>query len=290
MRTLLGVLALATAACATAQTPPPAAAPAPRPVPSGMQWLYGSGEGGASSLQAYHAFLAYVIARAEARPAESVVLAEGATLDNPAMRPCGDRPLAVVLDIDETAIQNLGFEYDDAVHQGRPYDQERWNRWERTGAGLVSAMPGAPEALQSIRNHGVTVIFNTNRMAATAAQTEALLDETGLGPAVHGETLWLQGDVAPGSGKDPRRAAIAARYCVIALAGDQLGDFSDLFNDRTLPVPDRRRYATTPPFSALWGQGWFVLSNPVYGSGLRGTIDEVFPADRRWSDPQGGNR
>jgi 5'-nucleotidase (lipoprotein e(P4) family) len=290
MRILLGILALATAGCATAQTPPPAAAPAPRSVPPGMQWLYGSGEGGASSLQAYHGFLAYVIARAETRPRDSVVLAEGATLDTPAMRPCGDRPLAVVLDVDETAIQNLGFEYDDAVHQGRPYDQERWNRWERTGAGLVSAMPGAREALQSIRNHGVTVIFNTNRMAATAAQTEALLNEAGLGPAVHGETLWLQGDVAPRSAKDPRRAAIAGRYCVIAMAGDQLGDFSDLFNARTLPVPDRRRYATTPPFSALWGQGWFILSNPVYGSGLRGTIDEVFPADHRWSDPQGGNR
>jgi 5'-nucleotidase (lipoprotein e(P4) family) len=283
MKWILAAAAFIASACATAQTPPPAP-------PSGMQWLYGSGEGGASSLQAYHGFLAYVIARSEARPQESVVLAEVATLDNPAMRPCGDRPLAVVLDVDETALQNLGFEYDDAVHQGRPYDQERWNRWERSGAGLVLAMPGAPEALQSIRNHGVTVIFNSNRMAANAAQTEALLNDAGLGPAVHGETLWLQGDVAPGSGKDPRRAAIAERYCVIAMAGDQLGDFSDLFNARTLPVPDRRRYATTPPFSALWGQGWFILSNPVYGSGLRGTIDEVFPAGKRWSDAQGGNR
>lgn len=295
MKRILAGAAFIASACATAQTPPPAAPDIvlrenPPSPPAGMQWLYGSGEGGASSLQAYHAFLAYVIARAEARPRESVMLAEGATLDNPAMRPCGDRPLAVVLDVDETAIQNLGFEYDDAVHQGRPYDQERWNRWERTGAGLVLAMPGAPEALQSIRNHGVTVIFNSNRMAANAAQTETLLNDAGLGPAVHGETLWLQGDVAPGSGKDPRRAAIAARYCVIAMAGDQLGDFSDLFNDRALAVADRRRHATTPPFSALWGQGWFVLSNPVYGSGLRGTIAEVFPADKRWSDPQGGNR
>jgi 5'-nucleotidase (lipoprotein e(P4) family) len=294
MRRILAAAAFVASSCATAQTPSPSAPPPPASTivirenpasaPPAMQWLYGSGEGGASSLQAYHAFRDYVVARAEARPAESVVLAAAATLDNPAMRPCGDRPLAVVLDVDETAIQNLGFEFDDAVHQGRPYDQERWNRWERTGAGLVSAMPGAAEALQSIRNHGVTVIFNTNRMAATAAQTEALLNEAGLGPAVHGDTLWLQGDVAAGSGKDPRRAAIAARYCVIAMAGDQLGDFSDLFNARTLPVPDRRHYATTPPISALWGQGWFILSNPVYGSGLRGNFDEVFPADKRWHD------
>lgn len=283
--------AVALAGCANAQAPTPAPTPAPAPrVPPAMQWLYGSGEGGASSLQAYHAFLAYVIAQAEARPRDSIVLAEGATLDDPAMVPCGDKPLAVVLDVDETALQNLGFEYDDAMHQGRAYDQERWNRWERTGADAVLAMPGAAAALQSMRNNGVTVIFNSNRLAANAAQTEAALDHAGLGPAVHGETLYLQNDVAPGSGKDPRRAAIAAHYCVIAMAGDQLGDFSDLFNARTLSVPDRRRYATSPPFSALWGQGWFVLSNPVYGSGLRGNADEVFPADKRWPGPQGGNR
>lgn len=254
-----------------------------------MQWLYGSGESGASSIQAYHAFRDHVVAAVRARPRESVVLAADATLDDPRMVPCGDKPLAVVLDVDETALQNLGYQYDEAS-TGRSYDQERWNRWERTGAGAVLAMPGAVAALNTIRAEGVTVIFNSNRQAASAPQTEAALDGANLGPAVHGETLWLQGDVAPGSAKDPRRAVISSRYCVIALAGDQLGDFSDLFNARTLSVPDRRRYATSPPFSALWGRGWFMLSNPVYGPSLRGTYDDVFPADRRWSDPQGGNR
>lgn len=298
MRAAAGAL-LVLSACATAQTPPPSAPPTPpstivirenpASAPPGMQWLYGSGEGGASSLQAYHAFRDYVVAKAESRPEESVVLAADATLDNPRMIPCGARPLAVVLDVDETALQNLGYSFDEALG-GKSYDQARWNRWERTGSGAVLAMPGAAAALQSIRNHGVTVIFNSNRQAANAGQTRAAIEGAGLGPAVHGETLWLQGDVAPGSAKDPRRAAVSALHCVIAMAGDQLGDFSDLFNARTLSVPDRRRYATTPPLSALWGQGWFMLSNPVYGPSIRGSFDDVFPADRRWSDPQGGNR
>ena len=133
------------------------------------------------------------------------------------------------------------------------------------------------------------MIFNSNRMAATAAQTEAALNGAGLGPARHGRTLWLQGDAGQGSAKDARRAAISRRYCVVAMAGDQLGDFSDLFNARGLSVPERRRAASIAPFDRLWGQGWFILSNPVYGSGLRGNLDDVFPADRRWSDPQGGN-
>ena len=228
-----------------------------------MQWLYGSGEGGASSIQAYHAFRDHVLAAARARPRDSVILAEGSTLAAPRFVPCGERPLAVVLDVDETAIQNLGYEYDEAV-RGRTYNEEIWDRWERTGAALVSPMPGAVTALRAIRAAGVTVIFNTNRLSRYAAQTEAAITGAGLGPARHGETLFLKGDDAGGSAKDGRRARIAARWCVVALAGDQLGDFSDLFNVRTLAIPDRRRAATTEPFAALWGNGWSCF-RPVYG-------------------------
>jgi 5'-nucleotidase (lipoprotein e(P4) family) len=280
MRALIALAAALAAGSAAAQ---------PASVPPGMQWLYGSGEGGATNIQAYHAFRDYVIAAARHRPRSSVVLADGATLAAPRFVPCGRRPLAVVLDADETALQNLGFEYDDASHPGRTYDQQRWINWEQTGVNAVLPIPGAVTALAAVRRAGVTVIFNSNRLAANAASSEAALNGAGLGPARHGATLWLQNDVAPGSAKDPRRAAISARYCVIAMAGDQLGDFSDLFNARGLAVADRRRAAISGPLANLWGNGWFVLSNPVYGSGLRGTIDDVFPGDRRWPADQGGN-
>lgn len=266
-----------------------AAAAQPPSVPPGMQWLYGSGEGAATGIQDYRAFRDYVLAAARHRPRSSVVIAGGATLAAPRFVPCGGRPLAVVLDADETVLQNLGFEYDDATHPGRPYDQQRWNLWERTGANAVLPIPGAVAALAAVRRAGVTVIFNSNRLAANAEGSEAALNGAGLGPARHGATLWLQNDVAPGSAKDPRRAAISARYCVIAMAGDQLGDFSDLFNARTLSVAERRRLVTTGAVADLWGNGWFILSNPVYGTGLRGGIDEVFPADRRWPADRGGN-
>ncbi|HST35007.1 MAG TPA: HAD family acid phosphatase, partial [Allosphingosinicella sp.] len=168
---------------AAAQTPASAPPPPEPRLPSGMQWLYGSGEGGAASIQAYHAFRDFVIARAEQRPQESVVLAADATLDSPDMVPCGDLPLAVVLDVDETAIQNLGYEFDEASN-GRSYDQERWNRWEQTGGNAVLPMPGAVTALQSIRNHGVTVVFNSNRQAVNDDETQAAIEAAGLGPAV----------------------------------------------------------------------------------------------------------
>src|SRR3546814_17313370 len=70
---------------------------------------------------------------------------------------------------------------------------------------------------------------------------------------------------ADGSSKDSRRAAIAARWCVIAMAGDQLGDFSQQFNARDLSPPARIALATGPAASALWDRGWFLFPNPVYG-------------------------
>lgn len=287
---LVGLTALAGCATAPASGPQAAAPASAAPhVPAQMQWLYGSGESAASSIQAYHAFRDYVLGAARARPRDSVVLADGATLERPQFIPCGDRPLAVVLDADETAVQNLGFEYDDATHPGRAYDQERWNRWEQTGGDAVAPMPGAVTALRAIRAAGVTVIFNSNRLARFADANATALNGIGLGPVRHGETLWLQGDAPGGSAKDPRRDLISQRYCVVAMAGDQLGDFSDLFNARTLSVPARREAASSGPFARLWGNGWFVLSNPVYGPGIRGGFDDVFPSDKRWSDPQGGN-
>lgn len=276
--------ALTLSACAaSSSTVAPAAAPPVQP-PATMQWLYGSGEAGAASIQAYHAMRDHVLAMARARPSESVILADGSTLESPRFEPCGARPLAVVLDVDETALLNIGYEYDEAV-KGRSYDQAIWDDWERTGVNAVAPVPGAVTALGAMREAGVTIIFNSNRKAENAAFTEMAINQAGLGPARHRDTLFLKGDAGSGSDKDPRRALISSRFCVIAMAGDQLGDFSDLFNVRTLSIADRRRISGSGAFAQKWGAGWFMLPNPVYGPGVRGSFDDIFPADKRWSGP-----
>jgi predicted secreted acid phosphatase len=146
-------------------------------------------------------------------------------------------------------------------------------------------VPGAFPAISAAREAGITVIFNSNRTRENAEATAAALDHAGLGPVKHGTTLWLKGDDGGGSGKDDRRWAIASGYCVIALVGDQLGDFSDLFNDPKLTPSTRRALSGAPEIAGMWGNGWFLLPNPVYGTALKGGIDDIFPYDMRWSDP-----
>ncbi|PBN41913.1 HAD family acid phosphatase [Sphingobium sp. D43FB] len=273
------------AACAPMPQP---IAPPPANPPAGMQYLYGSGEAAALSVQAFAVLASHATATAKARPAQSVVLASSASLDQPRFVPCGDKPLAAVFDVDETVLLNVGYEYHDA-RSGKGYDEAAWDAWERTGAGAVSPVPGAVDALAQLRAAGVTVIFNTNRSSVNAASTERAIRGAGLGDAVHGQTLFLKGDDAMGSGKDGRRATIAGRYCVIAMGGDQLGDFSDLFNAGQ-PVAVRRAATEAPSIATLWGKGWFVLPNPVYGSGLKGGFDDIFPMDKRWDLPADGEK
>ena len=275
--------------------PPPSGAAPSAPVtgdairvPPEMQYLYGSGEASAISLQAYRALWNYLHVeigyRRDKTKIASVVLSRGATLTSPKFDQCGDRKLAVVLDVDETALLNLGFEADAARNPKAPYDQGRWTRWEETGIDKVAAVPGAADTLAAARGEGITVIFNSNRSAATAAQTAAAIEGAGLGPAVLGDTLWLR-DEGASSGKDERRWKIAEKYCVVAMVGDQLGDFSDLFNTGEYSVGMRRNMTKDSLLASLWGAGWFVLPNPVYGSALHGGLDDVFPKDKQWSDP-----
>jgi predicted secreted acid phosphatase len=288
----LATVALALAACTPVEM---RRAPAPRaaggtaepPQLRGMQYLYGSGEGAAISRQAWNALVDYVAAKAGGKDRDSVVLAADATLAAPRFVPCAGKPPAAVFDVDETVLLNLGAEADDLARGANRFDEARWDRFEKTGGGSVIAAPGAAEALARLRAMGLTVIFNTNRKVANAAESRAAIEGAGLGPAVHGETLFLSGDDATGSRKDARRALIASRFCVVAMAGDQLGDFSDLFRS-TGSIGARRTTTGGAQIDRLWGRGWFVLPNPVYGPALAGGIDDIFPADKRWRDPADG--
>lgn len=280
------------AAVPGAGTPAEPAKPIPVPPPAapppGMQYLYGSGEAAALSIQAYQALWNYLNARVTERKAgmdvRSVVLARNGTLEAPKFVPCAKKPLAVVFDIDETVLLNLGYEHDASRRTG-DYDDARWKRWEATGADKVAAVPGAIETIDAARRAGIVVVFNSNRSVANAGGTAAAIAIAGLGSAEVGKTLWLRGEGPGTGGKDARRWEIADRYCVIGLVGDQLGDFSDLFNPGGIPVAIRRNMVKDTLVSAMWGSGWFILPNPVYGTGLHGGFDDVFPADKRWTDP-----
>jgi 5'-nucleotidase (lipoprotein e(P4) family) len=260
-------LLLSASATATAQVAVPAPAPDLEQVNrhDADKWLYGSAEGSVATRQAFGELTDYALRAARHRPRWSVILVQASSPAGSAPAsfvPCRAKPLAAVFDADETLIWNVPPRRDNVLHNDGKFDPKVWASWERTGAGHATPVPGAIEAFAALRRVGITPIVNTNRSLGNAEGTVATLKRAGLGTFVLGRTLFLQREH---EGKDGRRAQIAARYCVIAMAGDQLGDFSDAFNDPSLSAAQRRAAATSGPASRLWGRGWFILPNPSYG-------------------------
>lgn len=289
MRGLAFSAALLLAGCASAPTGVATAPAAPLQAPASeaakppvaLQYLYGSAEA-AVAVRGVNARIAeHGVGRIKQRPKDSVVLAPGATMDAPTFESCGNKPFAAVFDADETLIWNLG-PMRHFAEKGTAFDPKIWDQWEKTGAGKAAAMPGTVDMLAKLRAAGITVVANTNRSAANAKGSEDTLRAAGLGEFKHGETLFLMGDDASGSSKDGRRATIAAKYCVIILAGDQLGDFSQQFNVKDLPAATRMALATGPAAAALWDKGWFLFPNPVYGPWEKLGWDDTFPSASEW--------
>ena len=209
-----------------------------------------SAESAAASLQAYQSLWAYVERQVAARKAgeavRSVVLAEGASLDAPRYVPCDAKPLAILFDLDESAV-------------GSDPDA-RFRRWIGDGSDEVSAVPGAVEGVDALRREGVQAIFTSARRPSGNNAAAAMLAKIGFGEFVPGKTLILRGGEPPISGDHVRRT-VAASYCVVAIVGDALGDFSDAFDAGD--AARRPAAATETMVAPLWGAGWFLLPNPV---------------------------
>lgn len=286
---VISAAAVALAGCTTATTNYYQASAKPEAVqsissdaPDSMRWLYGSGEAAAVSIQSWRMLADYAVARArERRIPQAVPMGIAGSVSQPACTQ-GDtiKPLAVVFDVDETVILNAGYEY--WLAMGNEYSSATWQEWEKDGAPLARPVPGAVTGIRRLREAGITPVFNTNRQFSPEGAARAIA-VAGLGDATHLETLYLRGDDGGNGDKDGRRAMISEKFCVIALAGDNLGDFADIFNDDDLGVQDRRQMASRGEYAQLWGNGWFALPNPVYGDSIKGSIGEVFTEDQRWN-------
>lgn len=188
-------------------------------------------------------------------------------------------PPAVIVDLDETMIDNSPFQAR-GVRDGVGFTPERWFGWvqERN----ARALPGAVEFARAAADRGVTVYYLSNRLHATEHDSTAdNLLALGFPLDDDRATLLLKGDPrASASPKAVRRAYVGARHRVLLMLGDQLGDFVD-GDDSTQTARANRASA----FDGWWGERWFMLPNPTYGDWERVHVEqcaaELAEADRR---------
>lgn len=175
-------------------------------------------------------------------------------------------PPAVVLDIDETVLDNSFFQAR-LVRDRAVYSAERWGVWVREAR--APGIPGALEFTQYAAGKGVTVFYISNRMADLEPPTRANLQALKFPLSDKIDTVLSRAERPEwqASAKGPRRALVARDYRILLLIGDDLGDF--VVNADGTPAERRER---TAPNADWWGRRWIMIPNPSYGSWERAVI------------------
>lgn len=219
------------------------AATVPHEMLNAVLWQQRSAEYRALALQSY-ALATARLDEALATPSWSAALEQA---------PGAHRlPPAVVLDLDETVIDNARYEARIVTQLGE-YSPENFAAWCEEGG--AAAVPGALDFLAAARARGVAIVFYTARAEALRECTLRTLHMIGAGP-VPPHMLFLRGD----GSKAQIRSRLAQRYRIVLLLGDNLEDFVD-----GSKADETARQTIAERHAAWFGQRWIMLPNAVYG-------------------------
>ncbi len=163
-------------------------------------------------------------------------------------------PKAVVVDIDETMLDNSPFEAY-LIKNNLTFTKELWSEWVKLEQ--AKALPGAVDFVNFAKENDVTVLYVSNRMVDNIQPTLRNLQSEGFEFAEE-KNILLKSTT---SDKTERRATLAKDYDIILLIGDNLRDFDEIFNDRN----DGFGAKTVQENSSLFGSKYIVLPNPMYG-------------------------
>jgi len=181
-------------------------------------------------------------------------------------------PAAVILDVDETVLDNSPYQARLLI-DGDSYDSESWAAWvdERAAA----AVPGALEFSKGAVDLGVTLVYVTNRRATQEQATRDNLAALGFPLRADVDVILTRGERPDWeSAKSSRRRTVAGSYRIVMLVGDDLGDFVDVEG-----LTRAQRDELAQRYRAYWGRRWRMLPNPTYGSWERTLFGSDFALD-----------
>jgi 5'-nucleotidase (lipoprotein e(P4) family) len=170
-----------------------------------------------------------------------------------------DLPPAIILDGDETVIDNGAYE-SWLVVAGKEFGSETWGAW--VASADADPVPGALEFTKYADSKGVKVFYVTNRSADQEEATRKNMEALGFPMGGNVDTFLTNKEKEDWtSKKGTRRAFVAKNYRILLLAGDNYGDFSDDYSKS-----EADRLASLQANMAHVGHDWIVIANPEYGS------------------------
>lgn len=190
-------------------------------------------------------------------------------------------PPAIILDIDETVLDNSFYEAR-SIQDGTSFDPVSWNQWVREMK--AAAIPGSLEFIKKADGMGVSIFYITNREAEVEQYTEQNLTDLGY-PVSEGSVMSNGGEPNWTSAKTERRKWVAERYRIMMLFGDDLNDFLPARNSSV-----QERDSLVEEHANKWSEKWFILPNPNYGSWERALLSGSDNEDERLLNSLEGRR
>jgi len=181
-----------------------------------------------------------------------------------------EKPPAVILDIDETVLNNIPFQAR-AIIKGESYPNG-WVEWMLEEAS--TSVAGVYEFLKYADSKGIKIFYVTNRIAIAEEATRNNLKKLGLPFDTDRDVLLMKNENGWTSDKVSRRELIAKDYRILLLIGDQLGDFISL-DEATAGMDSRKEIAAK--YEEMWGKKWFMITNPIYGRWEASIYNNEYP-------------
>lgn len=175
------------------------------------------------------------------------------TLDHNLQKRQNENDLAIIVDIDETVLDNSPYQAN-LIKANKQYPSG-WQEW--TDLGIARPIPGAKKFLEYCRSRGVEIFYVSNRRESSRAGTLRNLVLAGF-PYAENDHLYLRDQE---SSKERRRDAIDKDYEIILLVGDNLNDFSNEFENRSV----QERASIVDSLREEFGRRFIILPNPMYG-------------------------
>ncbi|HMR45740.1 MAG TPA: 5'-nucleotidase, lipoprotein e(P4) family [Bacteroidia bacterium] len=164
------------------------------------------------------------------------------------------KPKAIITDIDETILDNSPYSVHRALYN-LDYEPKTWGEW--IAMANADTMPGALPFFKYAASKNVEVFYLSNRAESDRSGTLRNIVKYGF-PFADNNHLILKTE---SSSKEGRRKKLAENYDIVLLIGDNLADFSDLFDRKTT----EERNENVQRAAGEFGKKFIVLPNANYG-------------------------
>ena len=164
-------------------------------------------------------------------------------------------PRAIVVDIDETILDNSPAQAY-SIANNAPFNLKDWYAWG--DMRKAKAIPGAVDFLNYAVSKGAKIFYVSNRDGVQKPATIDNLKKVGLTDIADDNVILRASE----SGKEARRTAIAKTFRIVMLMGDNLDDFSNVFEKKSIAD----RFAETDKAREQFGDRFIVLPNAMYGT------------------------